>query len=224
MSPETIQQRAERLAQRSEFIGCGVYRYERTGRAQLEALIRHGLNPWSKLLDVGSGTLCGAYWMIHFLDPGGYYGIEPNKDAVQAGVETIIEPGLLEAKKPRFDHNESFDFSVFGERFDFFHAHSIWTHASKKQIQAMLDGFVKHSADRAVFLTSYKDPVPFIRPDYRGDAWVGASHEGFESGIVRHSFSWIRSECEARGVQAVRLDEKIHKQRWLRIQKGGAGD
>ena len=220
---ETLQQRAERLHRVTTNIGCGLWRFERTGRNQLESLIRNGLNPWDKLLDIGSGALCGAYWMIHFLDPGGYHGIEPNCDMFNAGLQHIPEPGLFEIKKPSFQHNDQYDFSGFGIKFDFFHAHSIWTHAPKKDIERMLDGFLAHTNPGAHFLTSFKAPRIF-RPDYKGEVWVGKSHEPGEAGIVRHSFRWICDECEARGLQARKLrGEKIHRQQWIMICRKNDG-
>jgi hypothetical protein len=187
---EPLQKRGERLSQVS-YVGCGTYRFEKTGRAELEALIRNGLNPWSKLLDIGCGALCGGYWMIHFLDEGGYHGIEPNQHMLKAGIEHILEPGLLEARKPRFVYNDQYDFSGFGTKFDFFHAHSIWTHAPKNDIEKMLDGFVEFGNAGARFLTSFKSPHIF-RPDYKGDTWVGVSHESETAGICRHSFGGFR--------------------------------
>ncbi len=120
---ETTQKRGERLAKKISFLGCGVHRFEKTGRTQLGVLIRHGLNPWSRLLDIGCGALNGGYWAMHFLDPGCYFGIEPNKEMFEAGAEIIPEPDLFATKSPRFDHNDQYDFSVFGVEFDFFYAH-----------------------------------------------------------------------------------------------------
>jgi hypothetical protein len=83
----------------------------------------------------------------------------------------------------------------------------------------MLDGFVEFGNPGARFLTSFKAPRLF-RPDYKGDTWVGISHESDQAGICRHSFKWIRNACESRGL-AVRLlrKEKIHKQKWILIEK-----
>jgi len=215
---EPLQKRGERLSQVT-YVGCGVYRFEKTGRAELEALIRNGLNPWSKLLDIGCGALCGGYWMIHFLDAGCYHGLEPNQQMFRSGLAHVLEPGLLEAKRPSFQHNDRYDFSGFDTNFDFFHAHSIWTHAPKKGIEKMLDGFLEFGNPGARFLTSFKPPRLF-RPDYRGDTWVGISHESEVPGICRHSFRWIRQACHARGLRVERLrKEKIHKQQWLLIEK-----
>ncbi len=42
----SLQERGDFLSTIQDKVGCGVYRFERTGRTQLEALIRNGLNPW----------------------------------------------------------------------------------------------------------------------------------------------------------------------------------
>jgi hypothetical protein len=216
---DSLQQRGERLYEVTTQIGCGIRRFEKTGRTQLESLIRHGLNPWDKLLDIGCGALCGGYWIINFLHPGCYHGIEPNEFMFNAGVEHLVEPGFFEAKQPQFLHNDRYDFSGFGVKFDYFHAHSIWTHAPKKDLEKMLDGFLKHSNPGARFLTSFKSPRLF-RPDYKGDTWIGRSHESDEPGICRHSFKWIQQACAARGLRVELLrGEKIHKQKWILLRR-----
>ena len=214
-----IQERGEQLSKVSNTVGCGVYRFEKPGRAELESLIRNGLNPWDRFLDIGCGAMCGGYWVVHFLDAGRYHGIEPNVDMWTRGVEYILEPDLLEKKQAQFDHNDQYDFSVFNSQFDYFFASSIWTHAGKKDIEKMLDGFVKHGSDRARFLTSVKLPDLFHR-DYKGDEWVGVSHESDVPGTVRHSFQWIQQACEKRGIKVRRLKgEKINTQPLIIIEK-----
>jgi len=214
-----IQARAEQLSKVSDKVGCGVYRYEKTGRAQIEALIRNGLNPWDKFLDIGCGAFCGGYWVMHFLDSGGYHGVEPNVDMFTKGFAHILEPEMVELKKPRFDHNDQYDFSVFETKFNYFFAQSIWTHAGKKDIGKMLDGFAKYTTDDARFLTTVKLPDLFHR-DYKGDEWVGGSHESDVAGTVRHSFKWIESACAKRGLKVKRLKgEKINTQHLILIEK-----
>lgn len=215
-----LQERAERLAERI-FLGGPVPHFERLGRLQLMVLIREGLNPDSKVLDIGCGCLRAGYWLIHFLDPGCYCGIEPCREMVEEGAAHILEPGLADLKRPRFDYNEDFDASVFGERFDFFLARSVWTHAAKPQIERMLDAFAEHGAEDAVFLASYLPAGRFRNRDYRGTGWVGKCHSSSDSGYVYHSFDWVRRAAERRGLTASELKDFIHNhQIWIRIRKG----
>jgi len=215
----SLQERGEFLSTLQDKVGCGVYRFEKTGRTQLEVLVRNGLNPWDNFLDIGCGAFCGGYWVMHFLDAGRYHGVEPNVPMFQGGLAHILEPELIELKKPRFDHNDQYDFSVFEVGFDYLFAQSIWTHAGKKDIDKMLDGFVEHSTDNARFLTTVKLPDLFHR-DYKGDDWIGGSHESDVAGTVRHSFSWIQDACSKRGLTVKRLKgEKINTQHLILIEK-----
>jgi SAM-dependent methyltransferase len=156
-----VQQRVEALVGRVP-LGGPVRDFEEVGRLQLEVLVHEGLEPDSKILDFGCGCLRGGYWLIHFLDAGCYFGIEPHSEMLSAGLEHIVERDVVENKKPSFDSNDSFDFSVFGVAFDFVLARSLWTHANMEQIELMLDRFRENTTPGAVMLASYFR-VPGIR-------------------------------------------------------------
>ena len=173
---ETLIERAIRLEKEGIFLGGPAKFFETAGRKQLTTLLSEGLTPASKVLDIGCGCLRGGYWLIHFLDKGCYFGIEPNTEMLDAGLRILLEPELLELKTTRFDPNSNFDFSIFEVKFDYLVARSIWTHASKQQIQTMLDGFVNTASTGAMFITSYIMPTLFKR-DYKNSNLVGKSHE-----------------------------------------------
>lgn len=162
----TLHERAAAVAQQVP-LGGPLSEFEQVGRLQLEVLIHEGLCPRSNVLDVGCGALRGGYWLMHFLEPGRYFGIEPYRQMLEAGLEHIVEPEVVEAKHPRFDSNTQFDFSVFGVRFDFVLARSIWTHASMDQIKTMLDRFVAVAAPGALLVASYFRWPPPIRTSPR---------------------------------------------------------
>jgi len=219
----SLQKKAGVLAER-KFLGVPVLDFERGGREQLIYLLAAGLNPDSKVVDVGCGVLRGGYWLIHFLDPGCYCGIEPHTWRLEMGINTILEPEVLEFKRPRFDTNPHFDTSVFGEKFDFFLAYSIWTHASKRQIRVMLDSFLRDSKGDGVFLTSYL-AANWRNPDYQGDGWNGTSHESDVPGCIRHSLRWIKAECGQRGLTVLEIgQDKTHGQSWLEIKRRNNAD
>ena len=218
-----VQRVAEEMMDRFGFVGVPRETFEVGGRAQFVRLLQHGLNPESKVLEIGCGCLRVGYWLIRFLDPGCYFGIEPAEDRVGHGKDYLLGEKLLELKKPSFDYNAVFDTSVFDAHrfggFDFFVAGSIWTHCSKEHIRRTLDGFVADTGPRGIFLTSCL-PALGDEDDYQGDTWVGTSHESDEPGVVSHSFSWIRAECELRNlgltaIQGIDCDSQF----WLRIDK-----
>jgi hypothetical protein len=212
------QQRAE-IQGESKFLGVPVKDFEKAGREQLAYLLMAGLNPRSKVVDLGCGVLRGGYWLIHFLNPGNYHGIEPHQERLETGIEYILEPEMLAVKRPRFDTNPRFDTSVFGEKFDFFLAYSVWTHASRLQLQATLDSFLRDSTEDGVFLTTYL-PASWRHWGYRGEKWYGTSHESDVPGCIHHSLRWIKANCVSRGLTAVELNrDRTHGQSWLKITR-----
>lgn len=214
---DPIQAKGE-LIDKEVFNGGPIDSFSEIGRLYLITLLKIGLHPGSKVLDVGCGALRGGYWIINFLSPNNYYGIEPNVEMLNVGKRVMLGEELLEEKKPSFDHNSDFDFSVFNSKFDFVVARSIWSHTSKSQIQKMLDSFVDNSNPDGVFLTSYLRPFS-SKDDYKGSDWVGKSHESNEVGIVFHSFSWIESECQKRNLKVQELKFDFYSQIWLHISK-----
>jgi len=204
------------------FLGVPVATFDEGGRRQLVALLREGLSPEHRLLEIGCGCLRTGYWLVRLLDPGGYCGIEPARERVEWGLETLFTPEERVHKQPRFDFNADFDTSVFAERFDFVLAGSIWTHASKAHIEAMLDGFVRDTRPTGVFLTSFL-PARTRDEDYRGGTWVGTSHESATPGVVRHDLAWIEERCKVRelSVDAV-PGPAFDDQHWLRVRRAAA--
>jgi len=217
-----VQARAEDMMSRHGFLGVPIETFARAGWRQLNALRAEGLHPRSVVLDIGCGCLRGAYWLIQFLDPGGYHGIEPNRVRVEHGLRYLLTLDETKDKRPRFDFNPHFDSSVFGARFDFFLAGSSWTHASKPDSETMLDAFVRDSTLEGVFLTSYLR-ARSAAEDYRGDRWSGTSHESSAPGVIRHSLAWITQRCGDRGLSVTeRSGEAFDGQRWLRIRRAEA--
>ncbi len=212
------QQRLEMLGE-GTFFGFQIRDFERGGREQFVYLLNAGLHPDSKVIDIGCGILRAGYWLIHFLEPGCYCGIESHTGRLETGIRVVLEPEILETRRPRFDTNPRFDTSVFGERFDYFLAYSIWTHAAKPHIRTMLDAFLRDSSERGVFLATYL-PSGGQHPDYDGDTWFGTSHESNTVGCVHHSLDWIMAECDRRGLVIRGLGpDKTYGQEWLEIRR-----
>ena len=207
------------MISRHGFLGVPTATFEQAGRSQLIALLNEGLNPESTVLEIGCGCLRIAYWLIRFLDPGQFYGIEPARKRVEYGLEYLFTPEEIAAKQPKFHFNADFDSSVFGAQFDFFLARSIWTHASKRQIEATLNSFVRDAKESGIFLASYL-PAQSPEEDYCGERWVGTSHESDTPGVIRHSLAWITQQCQKRGLQVTELPGiDCDCQFWLRVRR-----
>jgi hypothetical protein len=214
---------AQELDARGVFTGGPIHYFEAAGRLQLVTLIREGIYPYSKVLDVGCGCLRGGYWLIHFLDPGRYFGIEPAAPMLQEGITHLIGPEVMKEKSPHFDNNDGFDFSIFGTKFDIVLARSIWSHTSKNQIASMLDQFLANSEKDAFFLTSYYPAGLLRNRDYKGELWRGRSHQSSKPAQVNHSFAWIKEQVGKRGLHVRELPDLVFNgQRWLKISRNSA--
>jgi len=213
---------SQTLNEEGVFSGGGYDDFHEAGENQLNPLLHFGLQPSSRVLDIGCGCLRGGRWVIPFLDRNCYFGIEPNEEMLDAGKRIVIGQETMSEKAPMFDTNQEFDFGVFDAIFDYVIARSVWTHASKDQIEKMLDQFVLYSNEHSVFLTSYLKPRIPIIDDYRGKRWVGKSHESDQPGIARHSLWWIRKICRKRNLRVTRIDDpelNYRAQVWLKISR-----
>jgi hypothetical protein len=214
-----LQRCADRMISEHGFLGVPRETFTQAGREQLIALLAEGLSPESKVLEFGCGCLRIAYWLVRFLDSGGYCGIEPSRRRVDNGLQYLFTPGELQTKQPRFDENPIFNSSVFGTKFDFFVARSIWTHASKAQIEASLDSFLRDARPHATFLASYL-PAQSPDDDYKGTQWVGTSHQSDIPKVIRHALSWIVEQCRNRSLTCVEIaGMDCDSQLWLRIRR-----
>jgi hypothetical protein len=214
-----LEARASRMISERGFLGVPRETFSQAGREQLIALLQEGLRPESAVLEFGCGCLRIAYWLIRFLDAGRFCGIEPAHRRVEYGLSYLFTPEEIRLKQPRFDFNPVFDSSVFHTKFDFYLARSIWTHASKPQIEAMLESFLHDAAPAATFLASYF-PAGSPEEDYCGSGWVGTSHESSVPGVIRHALEWIVDQCGRRGLSCEELPGiDCDSQLWLRIRR-----
>jgi SAM-dependent methyltransferase len=216
---DELLKKADELERRSIFLGGPRSRFVSAGRCQLEILLKHGLVPDDSVLDVGCGALRGGWWLMNFLRPHRYFGIEPNANMLNAGKEVMLGDELLSEKRPTFSNNDNFDLSVFGEKFDFVIARSVWTHTSKKQISRMLDSFIENSKPNACLLASVVKPKGGKKDEkgeYEGDEWVGRSHTSDNHGMVYYTFESIDRLSRKAGLRATKL-KIVQGQRWIKI-------
>jgi SAM-dependent methyltransferase len=234
-----VQRRAETLG---TFVGARAASFEQDGRLIFMALVRRGLTPDSTVLDVGCGALRAGYWLIHFLEPDRYLGIDPSTKRLAAAREQLLEPGLEALKRPRFSDRSDFDLGAFGVTPRFVLMRSIWSHASKAQIGTMLDSFAVVAAPDSLLLTSYVPavrgvrvrlalervrrridaglgrapgpPTPRIAGDYRGRRW--------SEKVIGHDGRWVERACADRGLSVVESpDDRFGRQMWLEIRRAG---
>lgn len=129
----------------------------KSARFQFTFLQEIGLKKDSKVLEIGCGALHASRYLIDFLDPKHYVGIDPNpwlREYSVAKSKHLAE--LIDKKKPVFIDNSEFDASEFGIQFDYILSHSVLSHAAHTQLEQFLKNTSKVLAKEGKILASIR--------------------------------------------------------------------
>ena len=118
-------------------------RYDVMGASQFALLFLLGLREHHRLLDFGCGSLRLGRLAIPYLAADRYFGIEPVPELVELGFSEELGQDLRTLKRPRFDSNRDYRIDVFGERFDFIIAQSVFSHTGDAVTRRGLAAFAR---------------------------------------------------------------------------------
>ncbi len=109
--------------------------WARIGRLQFDYLLRHGLRPHHRMLDIGCGNLRAGRLFIDHLDTGNYYGIDISPAILLAAQDTLVREGL-QAGLPHLMLADDLTFAFLPDgHFDVVHAHSVFSHSPRRVIE-----------------------------------------------------------------------------------------
>ena len=131
--------------------------WERLGSLQFEYLKAEGLEPGSRLLDIGCGVLRGGRHFIDYLEPGHYWGIDAAQEMIDGARGEVVR-SALDGKKPTLRQTDAFDVD-FGVAFDFALAQSVFTHIPLNSIALCLHNVAQVLRPGGCFFATYF-PVP----------------------------------------------------------------
>jgi len=153
--------------------------YDVIGGLQFSLLFLLGMRENHTLLDIGCGSLRSGRLSIIYLSPGHYFGIEPEEWLVAEGIQHNLGSELISIKQPQFLYDDNFSCTDFGRTFDFFLAHSIFSHASSDQVRRCMSEVFRSTHERSLFLATYN----IGDSDYAGTTWRYPSVSYTESGF-----------------------------------------
>jgi len=128
----------------------------KSGAVQFELLRRQGLEPTSNVLEVGCGFLNAGCHLMRFLEPGRFFGIDPNEWVREKAMEVAEVRGLVERARPTFLSGDDFDASSLGIEFDHVLSHSILSHAAHFQLGQFLENVGKVLAPEGRIVASLR--------------------------------------------------------------------
>lgn len=108
-------------------------------RMQYEFMLKQGLCPGHRFLDLGCGALRGTIRLVDYLRPGDFYGADISVGLLK---EALMECDRLKLKNiPLLQLMESFDLrTLFEMSFDFILANSLTVHIEPDDIQELFKG------------------------------------------------------------------------------------
>ncbi|MGC9380714.1 class I SAM-dependent methyltransferase [Streptomyces sp. MH13] len=99
------------------------------GQMQFDYLLRHGLRPDHRMLEIGCGNLRAGWLFIEYLDAGHYYGVDISPDILVSAQDTLQAQGLQD-RLPALTPVRDLTLGFLPEgRFDVVHAHSVFSHS-----------------------------------------------------------------------------------------------
>lgn len=115
-----------------EFVGGF---WDELGKLQFDFLVKQGLKPNHVFLDIACGALRAGRFLIPYLEPGNYLGIDKHAELIEAGRTQEVPADVMAARHPEFVVSDSFEFEKFSKRPDFCIAQSLFTHLTKQDIE-----------------------------------------------------------------------------------------
>ncbi len=113
---------------------------EEVGCLQLDFLVRAGLQPEHRVLDVGCESLRTGVHLVRYLAPGNYYGVDLQASLLEAGYEHEIIPAGLASRLPRDHLRSAKDFeAAFAGPIDVALAQSVFTHHPPADLRTCLE-------------------------------------------------------------------------------------
>jgi hypothetical protein len=162
-----------------------------------------GLREHHTLLDVGCGSLRGGKLFLPYLLPGHYFGIEPESWLIDEGIAAELGRDIIRVKQPAFDHNRDFDLGVFGRKFDYVLAQSIFTHAAPPQVRKLLAGARQVMEPGSLFAANFLPGA-----DHEGSTWTYPTN-------VTYTLEFLVAAARAEGLIALPLTWPVPRLQWL---------
>lgn len=177
--------------------------YDLVGAGQFQLLIDLGLRDYHRFLDVGCGSLRLGRLAIPYLLPERYFGVEPDREILEAGCKMHFGAGLEDSqviaqKRPKFVHGVEFEFSFTDGPVDFIFAQSIASHTGPDLTRSLLSSIAGVMHDRSIAMVTYINCADVAKSN-RKEGW-------FYPECVSYTDDDFGAFCAAAGLKAYKSE------------------
>ncbi len=188
--------------------------YDFMGASQFRLLTSLGLREEHRVVDVGCGSLRLGKFLMQYLMPDRYIGIEPNEWLWQTVIRDEVGSDVVSIKRPKF-FNES-DFSLHGIdeiSIDFIVAQSVYSHAGFDKFSCSLIAAARVIKPNGQFLfTVLSEGAPGFGSWESGTGVAGWVYPQ----CVTYPEQVVVEACREVGLYAQKLSWYHPRQHWYR--------
>ncbi len=176
------------------------------GQMQFDYLVKHGLKPQDRMLEIGCGNLRAGWRFIDYLDTGNYYGTDISPDILMSAQETLVNHELA-GRLPHLTPVRDLTFAFLpNDYFTVIHAHSVFSHSPIEVIDECLAHVGRILAPEGFF-------------DFTFDRTEGTEHQVLREDFYYRTETLVNLAAE-HGLAARFMDdweELPHKQSKVRV-------
>ena len=188
--------------------------YDLMGASQFRLLCTLGLRDHHRLLDFGCGSLRAGRIFIPYLQPGHYYGVEPNRWLIEDAIEREIGADLVRIKNPQLLHHDTFTCREFDVQFDYILAQSIFSHCAAGLIGRILDEFAGCLSEDGIIAATFIHNAELRTPDSE-EGWIYPD-------VVSHTEASITDLIKGAGLHGCSIPWYHPRQRWWLLARNAS--
>lgn len=182
-------------------------RWLELGQMQFDYLLRHGLKPEDRMLEIGCGNLRAGRLFIDHLRPGNYHGVDISPEILLAARQTLVRhqlrhklPYLTLVDDLRLAHLPDNHFTVV-------HAHSVFSHSPLEVIEQCMSHVGRVLAPGGFF-------------DFTYNRTEGAEHQVLREDFYyrAHTLLSLAESCDLRAHPMPDWDALPHRQSRIRVR------
>tara|TARA_R110000737_G_scaffold332699_1_gene349764 strand:- start:9201 stop:9872 length:672 start_codon:yes stop_codon:yes gene_type:complete len=193
--------------------------WEAIGKLQFQFLLKQGLKPDDRLLDIGCGCLRGGLHFINFLQNKNYFGLDYNDSLITAGRLELEKADLID-KQPLLLVSKNFELNKFECKFKFMISVSLFTHLPINMILRCLVNVKSQLTNEGSYYSSFFEVANDLElSEYKHDTGGFVTH--FDKDPYHYSYNEMKAIAEKVGLKVDYLGDWGHpfSQKMLRFYR-----